>query len=211
MRSSRSSSNVPHGPLEAQIYAQFEDIKSELTVASQIIQAQLPTDPSKPVKIDYHPVVLSFPIINKVILVNLVETTASELHDWAETNQFNPGAMQSNVQLQLPPQQQNLPTTTPVSDPHSTSSAPVVQQVVQPQDVQPAVVQQHLEPQILQQNVQPPVAPQYVPIPPVDPNAPAVAASGISGDAQAAASLNVGGDANLQNIIAQPQGQVQPR
>ena len=131
-----------------QIYAQIDDIKSQLTVTSQIIESQIPAEQAvhggQGIPIVFHPVVLAFPLLDKVILVNVNAPTVDDLHNWAESNRFDPATMQAQQQLLIAAPPTSAPSVSvapppPVITMQSTTVASTVKEqvhaVAPPQDV----------------------------------------------------------------------------
>ena len=82
----------PKGPLESQIYkVSKKEFGSAFEIASQIIASQQLTTTASGQSLGLHPIIMSFPSIKTgVIVVNVQEDTAEEMHSWAERNKFIP-------------------------------------------------------------------------------------------------------------------------
>ena len=107
LRPSQSVTNVPTGPLFAEIYNSKEEVASQLSVASQIIAAQIKEQGLESKSLEamtFHPVIMAFPSMkNAVLMVNCDAQTCSSVHDWAQTHQFDPAEIARLIQLLTAP------------------------------------------------------------------------------------------------------------
>ena len=133
--------------MNSKIYKEVQEVAGQLQIASQIIEAQSDAMGMQPPVLHFHTVLMAFPSLKKILLVNTNQATVVDLHQWAEMNKFDPAAMQIPLpQAILTALGGNLAQSQDNTDQLAAASVqPSDQQPavdVQPSDQQPAVVVQ---------------------------------------------------------------------
>ena len=82
--------------LQSEIYKDMDKIKSQVAVASQIMQSKLSLRPVSD-QLKMHPVVMYFPDYDDVILVNVFRDIEKGMHQFALENRYNPAASQQEI------------------------------------------------------------------------------------------------------------------
>ena len=104
MRPTRSAAQLDVGPLNSQIYKQSSEVLEKLSIASQLLQAQMSSAAkSGDSRTDIlHPVLIAFPSLDDVVLIKLDQIIVSEFHDWAKNKKFTLEAMQKILHGRTP-------------------------------------------------------------------------------------------------------------